>query len=229
MVKPKHNYKIKVTKDGPYIVTGNVPLSEKIIAQTRRSYVYREGRELPQAETYALCRCGKTKTPPFCDGSHTRFDFDGEETASKAKFTDRAEFLEGPGLDLLDDHRCAFARFCHRPKGNVWDLVDQSDNAESKSEAIIAASECPSGRLVAVEKSGEMIEPELEPGIDILQDPLMEVSGGIYVRGYIPIESADGNIYEVRNRVALCRCGNSNNMPFCDMAHIDTDYNDQPK
>lgn len=103
MNKPDHNCKITVTEDGPYIVTGSVPLSEKIIAQTSKGYVYHEGRELPQDETYALCRCGKTKTPPFCDGSHTRFDFDGEETASRSKFVDRAEFQEGPELDLLDD------------------------------------------------------------------------------------------------------------------------------
>ena len=227
MNKPDHNCKITVTEDGPYIVTGSVPLSEKIIAQTSKGYVYHEGRELPQDETYALCRCGKTKTPPFCDGSHTRFDFDGEETASRSKFVDRAEFQEGPELDLLDDHRCAFARFCHRPKGTAWDLVDQSDDAECRSEAIKAANECPSGRLVAVKKSGEMIEPDYQPGIDILQDPLMGVSGGIFVKGYIPIESADGHLYQVRNRVVLCRCGQSNNKPFCDMAHINTDFKDK--
>jgi CDGSH-type Zn-finger protein len=31
--------------------------------------------------------------------------------------------------------------------------------------------------------------------------------------------SADGKAYEVRNRVTLCRCGSSNNKPFCDGSH----------
>jgi CDGSH-type Zn-finger protein len=39
------------------------------------------------------------------------------------------------------------------------------------------------------------------------------------VRGGITIESADGVPYEVRNRVTLCRCGRSDNKPFCDASH----------
>ncbi|UCF09264.1 MAG: CDGSH iron-sulfur domain-containing protein, partial [Thermoplasmata archaeon] len=45
--------------------------------------------------------------------------------------------------------------------------------------------------------------------------------GPIWVRGRIPIESADGHIYEIRNRVTLCRCGWSSNKPFCDSSHLD--------
>lgn len=36
--------KIKVTKNGPYIVTGNVKLSEKIITSKGKTYEYKEGR-----------------------------------------------------------------------------------------------------------------------------------------------------------------------------------------
>jgi CDGSH-type Zn-finger protein len=46
------------------------------------------------------------------------------------------------------------------------------------------------------------------------------------VRGCIPIESADGTLWETRNRVTLCRCGKSQNMPFCDGSHIDVRFND---
>ena len=45
------------------------------------------------------------------------------------------------------------------------------------------------------------------------------MNGPIWVRGGIPIESADESIYEIRNRVALCRCGKSSNIPFCDGSH----------
>ena len=31
--------------------------------------------------------------------------------------------------------------------------------------------------------------------------------------------SAEGKLYEVRNRVTLCRCGKSTNKPFCDSSH----------
>lgn len=219
--------KIKITKNGPYLVSGHVKLREQIITPKGRGYEWKEGRPLPQGEQYALCRCGHSKNAPFCDGSHLHVNFDGTETASKADYTRRAELQEGPGIDLLDDHRCAFARFCHRSGGDVWQLTDASDTPMYKDEAIRAASECPSGRLVAVQKDGEMIEPDLEPSIDIIQDPQEGVSGGIFVKGYIPIESADGETYEVRNRVVLCRCGKSQNKPFCNGAHVNIKFKDR--
>lgn len=227
--KDNNNVKIKITKLGPYIVSGNVPLSEKIITPNGRGYELKDGRELPQLEVYALCRCGRSKNAPFCDGSHEIDGFVGDETASKATYEDRAEVLKGYAIDLLDDQRCAFSRFCHREKGNVWELTVKSDNEENKKEAIKAAGDCIAGRLVATDKAGKAIEPEYEPSIDIIQDPEKGVSAGIFVKGNIPIESSDGYIYETRNRVALCRCGKSNNKPFCDAKHVSNKYSDKNK
>jgi len=218
--------KIRILKDGPYLVTGGVPLSEKIIVPKGDGYIYENGRSFPLRETYTLCRCGKTKTPPFCDGTHTSCGFDGTETACKNDYNIRAARIDGSGLDLLDDGRCAFARFCHRDSGDAWELAADSESEFHHSEAIAAASECPAGRLTAVEKDGTVHEPEYEPGIEILQDPEEEVSAGIFVKGGIPIESADGTVYEIRNRVVLCRCGLSKNKPFCDATHVSEEYSD---
>ena len=211
---------------GPYVVSGNAPLSEKIILPKGNGYVFGEGRPLPQAETYALCRCGKSKAAPFCDGAHIVEGFRGDETASRRPYRERAERLRGPGVDLLDDGRCAFARFCHRDKGTAWELADDSASAENRAEAITAASECPAGRLTALDRDGTVHEPAYEPGIDIMQDPERGVSAGIFVKGGIPIESADGTLYEPRNRVALCRCGRSKDKPFCDATHVLVGYRD---
>lgn len=218
--------KIKILKNGPYIVSGHVPLSEKIIVPEGYGYKWKEGRTLPQAEEYALCRCGKSKCAPFCDGMHEKIGFTGREDASKALYADRAEVMEGPDLDLLDDHRCSFSRFCHRNTGDVWELTRNSHNPYLKTEAIKAATGCPAGRLVARSKTGEVIEPVYEPSIVMIQDPERNVSGGIFVKGNIPIESPDGQIYEIRNRVVLCRCGHSHNMPFCDATHVSIGYSD---
>jgi CDGSH-type Zn-finger protein len=227
MENAKKKIKIRIIKNGPYVVSGNVPLAEKIITPKGREYVFKDGDELPQSEQYELCRCGKSNIAPFCDNHHEEADFDGTETASRAKYVDRAEVHRGPGLNLLDDHRCALARFCHREDGNAWGLTKNSDNPKNKQEAIIAASECPAGRLVAYDKDGKAIEPEYEPSIWIMQDPEKGVSGGIFVRGNIPIESSDGHVYEIRNRVVLCRCGKSKNKPFCDATHIPMEFIDR--
>ncbi|MDP2843452.1 MAG: CDGSH iron-sulfur domain-containing protein [Acetobacterium sp.] len=219
--------KIKIVKAGPYVVSGNIKLSEKIITSRGKDYVYREGRNLPQAKTYTLCRCGKSKNPPFCDGTHSKCDFHGDEMASKVVFVDRAEFLIGADLDMMDDHRCAFARFCHRNDGTAWQLIKQSSDPRLKEEAIKAASECPAGRLVAIDKNGSAIEPNYEPEIVILQDPERGVSCGIFVKGGIPLQAADGTIYERRNRFVLCRCGKSVNKPFCDATHVHIKFLDE--
>lgn len=92
--------------------------------------------------------------------------------------------MEGPGIDLLYDDRCAFARFCHRNNGNVWELTRNSDVEENRVEAIHAACDCPAGRLTSVDKSGIEHEPVYNPSIDVIQDPGKNVSGGIRQRPY---------------------------------------------
>ena len=127
----------------------------------------------------------------------------------------------------MDDSRCAFARFCHQEDGKVWGLVENSNHPKLREEAIKGVGDCPSGRLTVFDKTGKAIEPEFEPAVEILQDPENKVSGPIFVKGNIPIECADGNIYETRNRVALCRCGRSRNKPFCDATHVSAGFSDK--
>ncbi|HOU09296.1 MAG TPA: CDGSH iron-sulfur domain-containing protein [Clostridiales bacterium] len=226
MDNPQSKRKIKIVKDGPYLVSGGVPLKEQIITPQGDGYIYSEGRPLPQAQRYALCRCGRTKNPPFCDGAHAACGFDGSETASREPYGDRAEVTECDGLDLYDDGRCAFARFCHRDSGTAWDLAENSRDEFCREEAVKAAVECPAGRLEVRGKDGVPIEPSLEPEIVILQDPSRGASACIAVRGDIELEASDGHLYEHRNRMALCRCGRSANKPFCDAAHIAARFSD---
>jgi len=220
-------YRIRIMKNGPYIVTGGAPLRETIITPEGEGYEFRPGRALPQAQSYALCRCGRSAKAPFCDGAHAFIGFDGTETASREPYYARAERIEGKTLDLLDDGRCAFARFCHRNDGTAWELVETACTQQARAEAIRAATECPSGRLTSVEKDGAEHELDCEPGIEIMQDPEREVSAFIFVKGGIPIEAGDGAEYEIRNRVALCRCGRSQDKPYCDATHVVIEYRDK--
>lgn len=219
--------KIRIVKNGPYVVSGDVPLSEIHIEPKGKGYVYKDVRTLPRKEEYSLCRCGKTKDSPFCDGAHEVSVFHGVEVASRVPYEKRAQTYTGPGLDLMDDDRCAFGRFCHTKDGIIWDLIEKSGDSECREEAINAACDCPTGRFVAVDKSGKRFERQDEPSIDIAQDPEKKVSCGIFVKGGIPLESADGSEYEARNRYALCRCGASRNTPFCDASHVPIRFRDK--
>jgi CDGSH-type Zn-finger protein len=228
---PTKSRKIRILADGPYLVSGDVPLSEQAAepGPNGYSYVTDTERRYPPLDNSTLCRCGHSRKKPYCDGEHLASGFDGTETASREPFDTEAIYYDGPGLTMTDNQKlCSLARFCHRKDGDAWSLTENSDIAEYRNEAIRAACDCPSGRLVALDaRTGAAFEPELEPALVLLQDPEMNCSGPIFVKGGIQIEAADGTSYERRNRVALCRCGESNNKPFCDATHLQIGFSDR--
>ena len=215
--------KIIVTKNGPYSVTGGVPLTTEEICNDNEGYcrTWRQAKKYPLQEQYALCRCGNSKNKPFCDGTHTKIHYDGTETGDREPYNEGAEEIRGPALTLSDNgHLCVHARFCMRA-GGIWNLVRQSGNPTNHDLAIEQASNCPSGRLVVIDNAtGKAIEPELEKSIVVIEYPPKGEHGPLYVRGGIPVISTDGMPYEIRNRVTLCRCGRSGNKPFCDGSHV---------
>jgi CDGSH-type Zn-finger protein len=225
---PAPGMRITVTSNGPYRVEGSVPISRQTIVADGEGYSveWRQGEAFEPRPSCALCRCGQSATKPFCDGSHVRFGFDGTETASREPYTAQATEQVGPTLALTDAQSlCAFARFCDAA-GQVWNLVEQPGPDAARLTAQEAAL-CPSGRLVAWDrKSGAALEPAFEPSIGIVSDPGQGVAGPLWVRGGIPITAADGEPYEVRNRVTLCRCGASRNKPFCDASHAEIGFNE---
>jgi CDGSH-type Zn-finger protein len=216
--------KITITADGPYIVSGKIPLADQIITKDSGGYSsgWRKGRIYPRHQQYSLCRCGQSGTMPFCNGMHMKTGFDGTETAGREPFIDQAETINGPSLTLDDvTGLCASARFCERA-GGIWNLTRTSEDPEARRIAITEAGNCPSGRLVVRDKkTGEAREPAFDPSIGLIEYPGNAGSGPVWVRGGIPVESADGTLYEVRNRVTLCRCGRSENKPFCDSSHLE--------
>lgn len=219
----KDRMKITITRNGPYIVTGSIPLSVMEISCDNKGYgqSWRTVKEFPVQEQYALCRCGRTGNKPFCDGTHAKIGFDGTETAGNEPFLRDPEITRGPDLELVDYHGiCAHARFCMRA-GTIWELTERSDDRQAKETAIKEAGNCPSGRLVLRDrKTGTPIEPELEKSVVVIENPSRGEHGPLWVRGGILVVSADGKPYTVRNRLTLCRCGKSCNKPFCDGSHV---------
>jgi CDGSH-type Zn-finger protein len=219
----KNNFRIKVVENGPYLVLGNVPLAkEKIVTNSKEFLLaWKKTKDYPQEESYLLCRCGKSKNAPYCDKTHLEIKFDGKETAGSALFKEQAETYNGEKLKLLDARPlCASGHFCTRA-GGIWELVENSDDSEAERIAIEESVNCPAGRLVLIDrKTGKEIEPNFEPAISAVEDTIKKVSGPLWAKGRIPIESANGMLYELRNRVTLCRCGKSSNKPFCNSAHV---------
>ncbi|MBB1093139.1 CDGSH iron-sulfur domain-containing protein [Rhodopseudomonas palustris] len=214
--------RVVILKNGPFVVSGSVPLAVQTIRAGAGggSEAWEQGDAFPVQEKYALCRCGRSGTMPFCDGTHAKIGFDGTETASREPYLGQATIFDGPTLQLTDlESLCAFARFCD-PGGNVWNQVARTDEPEIRASFIRQVENCPAGRLAARDKAtGELLENELPISIGLVEDPQQQCSGPIWLRGGIVFVAADGFEYEMRNRVTLCRCGRSSDKPFCDGTH----------
>jgi CDGSH-type Zn-finger protein len=65
-----HDVTITPTDSGPYLVAGKVTLRDA------------EGNEYEVGDTIALCRCGRSSTRPFCDGTHLKTNFAALDRAS---------------------------------------------------------------------------------------------------------------------------------------------------
>jgi len=217
--------RIKVTKNGPYEVDKNIPLEREEIQSNEKGECccWKKTGKVKTVADYRLCRCGQSKSKPFCDKSHLSTKFMADDANTQEKYKDGAQEFEGPNMTLSDKRKlCASARFCDRA-GTAWNLVEQKDK---KSEKILKEEvhDCPSGRLTLRDKSGKSIEEKYDQSISLTEDKPAGVSGPIWVKGEIDIESPDGKKYECRNRVTLCRCGKSRNKPFCDGSHINEGF-----
>lgn len=208
---------ISVTPHGPYVVRGNVPLRRKRPIATERGepVAWETAAPVPAPEKYALCRCGSSSNKPFCDGSHATADWDDTETADTGAYADRARTYPGTGVTVRDDRSiCQHAGFCGNKLTNVWKMTADTEDTAVRSQLMAMVERCPSGALTySVPGADGDVEPDLPVAISTVQDGPLLVTGGL------PVQRADGQPMERRNRVALCRCGASANKPLCDGSH----------
>jgi CDGSH-type Zn-finger protein len=63
---------ILVSKDGPYQITGGIPLEDEHGKDEQRA-------QGSSREHYSLCRCRHSKNKPFCSGMHWYIHFHDEK------------------------------------------------------------------------------------------------------------------------------------------------------
>ena len=215
---------ITVRPRGPYLVRGNIPLvrMNQVMTEYGEPIDWKMEGTFQSSETYRLCRSGRSKIKPFCDGTHTMVDFDGTETADTGPISSREKEFEGEKVLVKDDHSlCVHAGYCGNRLTNVWELVKQSGDTQVLSQIIQMVEMCPSGTLSYVPDGGtESAELHLPKEVAVISN------GPLWVRGGIRVVRRDGKPLETRNRVTLCRCGASANKPFCDGSHKDIGFSD---
>ncbi len=197
--------KVTVTNGGPYMVDEGIPIYDH------------SGNPIEAAGVYYMCRCGGSSNKPFCDGTHNRNNFNGQEFASKDAAAERRDTYVGDGVTIYDDRsRCAHAGNCTDNLASVFKMGTEpwiDANGASAEEIINVVKTCPSGALSY--SRAEKGEPEEEP-----QGPKVTVAvDAPYQTRGVQVVSGDGEPYDLRERQTLCRCGGSRNKPFCDGTH----------
>jgi CDGSH-type Zn-finger protein len=217
--------KIVIKKNGPYLVSGGVPLVQKtqVVSEYGEPLTWKKEGEFESSEEYALCRCGHSADKPFCDGTHRRINFDGTERANTRTL---AESRLAPRSRKIvvekDSSLCMNSGYCGLRNAGLWELVARADDTQIRSLVIAMVERCPSGALsYRLDSNEHAVEPDLPKQIadttEITSDG--PIAGPLWATGGISIERSDGAAFETRNRVTLCNCGLSGNKPLCDGTH----------
>lgn len=125
---------------------------------------------------------------------------------------------EGAGIVVgWEPSRCIHIANCIRslpssfdPAARPWINVTTA-NADQIAQAVTT---CPTGALTYRRTDGGPQEEPVEPAT---VQP--RTNGPLLVRGAVTVVDVQGNVTREATRTALCRCGSSNNKPYCDLSH----------
>jgi nitrite reductase/ring-hydroxylating ferredoxin subunit/uncharacterized Fe-S cluster protein YjdI/CDGSH-type Zn-finger protein len=137
----------------------------------------------------------------------------------------QAREYSAPGVTVFYDRgRCLHFAECLSGLPEVFDVAKrpwiQPENASAEEVAEVVRR-CPSGALHYRLKEGPPEQPEQPTRVEFVSD------GPINLRGDLSIEIAGGRMREVR--ASLCRCGLTENEPFCDMACSRSGWRSEPR
>lgn len=124
-----------------------------------------------------------------------------------------------------DSTRCIHSAICTSSLPLVFDTAQRPwvrvDGA-AVDEIVAVIERCPSGALSYTRADG--IAEQADVTTTIVPWP----NGPLRVRGDVEIRDRRGNLFRAGPRIALCRCGQSANQPFCDMSHRSAGFRDYP-
>ncbi|MCH8961853.1 MAG: CDGSH iron-sulfur domain-containing protein [Bacteroidetes bacterium] len=137
---------------------------------------------------------------------------------------DKIRSYEGEDITVTYSvRRCIHAEECVRGLPGVFDpnrrpWIDPDQAAADELAGVVML--CPTGALQFTRKDGGVEEPIPDQNT-VTIDP----DGPLYLHGNIEITLPDGSVH-TDTRVALCRCGATQNRPFCDNSHAKIEFKD---
>ena len=138
--------------------------------------------------------------------------------------SERVRSYEHDGFTVeYDARRCIHAGECVRGLPLVFDPDKRPwiDPSQAGADAIAeVVRRCPTGALRYRHPGDSPQEaPDAEATIEVMPD------GPLWLRGDLRLSSGDGEASH-ETRAALCRCGASQNKPFCDNSHVAAGFDD---
>ena len=210
---------IQCEANGPYLLTN---------VRTLRDWL---GQEMPARPQMAVCRCGESAIKPSCDGACARVGFTDAKDPNRVP--DRRDAYAGVQLTVYDNRGiCQHSGFCTDRLASVFHTEGAfvTPSGGRMDEIVRAVRDCPSGALsYAIDE----VEARRQVDWDDSREPVIEVSkdGPYRITGAIPLRDADGAPVQraegaSTEHYALCRCGHSQNKPFCSGVHWYVDFKD---
>jgi CDGSH-type Zn-finger protein/truncated hemoglobin YjbI len=209
--QPRPDAEIEVTVNGPYVVRNIERFTNWL------------GADLPLQSQMVLCRCGQSSAKPYCDGSHTATNFSGDKDPKRVP--DRCDAYEGQQIEILDNRGiCAHSGFCTDRLASVFNLGQDPFIAPSGGrldEIIQTVRACPSGALsysMGGVEARNQVDQHRPAAIEVSKDGPYRITGGVRLVDETgdDVLRAEGSS---REHFSLCRCGHSQNKPFCSGMH----------
>ena len=215
--------KIVPLPNGPYYFINE--MEPKVVENLQNS----KGEALSVTRGVSLCRCGASNNKPFCDGTHSKIGFSSENKEEEKDTNDshhnivkdKRKNYVGKSITIHDNRKiCSHSAECVNNLPSVFKLNARPwinpDAAETKEEIVNTIKKCPSGALsYSVDDMEYRDQNDRMPMITVSKDGPYHINGGIDLIGD-KIQWAEGASKE---HYVLCRCGASNNKPFCDGMH----------
>jgi CDGSH-type Zn-finger protein len=219
--------KIVPLPNGPYLLIND--MEPKFVENLQNS----KGESLSAIGGVSLCRCGASNNKPFCDGTHGKIGFSSENKEEAVNenqqhiIKDKRKNYVGKKITIHDNRKiCSHAAECVNNLPSVFKLNARpwiGPDAAEIEEIINTIRKCPSGALsYSLDGIEDRDQNERKPLITVSKDGPYHVTGGINLIGD-NIQWAEGSSKE---HYVLCRCGASNNKPFCDGMHRVINFKD---
>lgn len=98
------------------------------------------------------------------------------------------------------------------------------DPMGANTERIIEQiKKCPSGAL-SFEMNRDETKETVKVDVNSFNEVIIEKNGPLIIKGTITITDQNGNITQKKGSTSFCRCGLSQNKPYCDNSHEDSDF-----